>query len=137
MQITSPLTFSNMNLNLKISLSIFIETYPLNSFLALFYPETHPTSLEMSFLGFGSQPQISSEQKIAAAEAELDMITTMFNQLLDSCYRKCFDKNITDENLSQNESLCIDRCVTKYFEANVKVSESMQSVGNSGALARK
>ncbi|CAI8507424.1 Mitochondrial import inner membrane translocase subunit Tim10 [Pichia kudriavzevii] len=91
----------------------------------------------MSFLGFGSQPQISSEQKIAAAEAELDMITTMFNQLLDSCYRKCFDKNITDENLSQNESLCIDRCVTKYFEANVKVSESMQSVGNSGALARK
>lgn len=91
----------------------------------------------MSFLGFGSQPQISTEQKIAAAEAELDMITTMFNSLLDSCYRKCFDKNYTSEELTQNESLCVDRCVSKYFAANVKVSESMQAVGKSGVLAGK
>lgn len=91
----------------------------------------------MSFLGFGSQPQISSEQKIAAAEAELDMITTMFNQLLDSCYRKCFDKTYADSSLTTNESLCIDRCVSKYFDANVKVGETMQEVGKSGVLARK
>ncbi|GMM28222.1 protein transporter [Martiniozyma asiatica (nom. inval.)] len=91
----------------------------------------------MSFLGFGSQPQISSEQKLAAAEAELDMITTMFNQLLDSCHRKCFDKNYDSSNLSTTESLCIDRCVSKYFEANVKVGESMQEIGKSGMLARK
>ncbi|KAG0680089.1 protein transporter tim10 [Pichia californica] len=82
----------------------------------------------MSFLGFGSQPQISTEQKIAAAEAELDMITTMFNSLLDSCYRKCFDKNYQTEDLTQNESLCVDRCVS---------NESMQSVGKSGVLAGK
>lgn len=35
----------------------------------------------MSFLGFGgSSPQISSEAKLKAAEAELDMVTAMFNQ---------------------------------------------------------
>lgn len=91
----------------------------------------------MSFLGFGSQPQLSTEQKISAAEAELDMITTMFNQLLGSCYSKCFDKSYTTQELTQNESLCVDRCVSKYFAANVKVSESMQTVGKTGALANK
>jgi import inner membrane translocase subunit TIM10 len=33
----------------------------------------------MSFL-FGGAPQPSSAQKIAAAEAELDMVTDMFNR---------------------------------------------------------
>jgi hypothetical protein len=61
----------------------------------------------------------------------------MFNQLLDSCYRKCFDKKYDSEDLTQNESLCVDRCVSKYFAANVKVSESMQTVGKSGVLQQK
>ncbi|KAG7877723.1 hypothetical protein KL905_004348 [Ogataea polymorpha] len=92
----------------------------------------------MSFLGFGGgAPQISSEQKIQAAEAELDMVTTMFNQLVDSCHKKCFDRNYAEGDLTKNESLCIDRCVSKYFDANVKVGESMQSLGKSGTLNRK
>ncbi|QPG73599.1 protein transporter tim10 [Brettanomyces nanus] len=94
----------------------------------------------MSFFGLGggnsNTPQLSSEQKITAAENELDMVTTMFNSLLDSCYRKCFDKNYDNGDLTKNESLCIDRCVVKYFAANVKVGESMQELGKSGSLGR-
>lgn len=93
----------------------------------------------MSFFGLGGgskQPEISSEQKIKAAENELDMVTTMFNHLLDSCYRKCFDKRYDTGDLTKDESVCIDRCVTKYFAANVKVGESMQDLGKSGALGR-
>jgi import inner membrane translocase subunit TIM10 len=33
----------------------------------------------MSFL-FGGQPKMSSEQKLAAAETEVDMIADMFNR---------------------------------------------------------
>ncbi|VEU21673.1 DEKNAAC102791 [Brettanomyces naardenensis] len=94
----------------------------------------------MSFFGLGGgnagAPQLSSEQKIKAAENELDMVTRMFNQLLDSCYRKCFDKNYDNGELTKNESLCVDRCVTKYFAANVKVGESMQELGQNGNLGR-
>lgn len=93
----------------------------------------------MSFFGLGgsnSTPQLSSDEKIKAAESELDMVTTMFNQLLDSCYRKCFDKGYDSGDLSKNESLCVDRCVSKYFAANVKVGETMQDLGSSGALGK-
>ena len=42
----------------------------------------------MSFLGFGGgQPQLSSQQKIQAAEAELDLVTDMFNKLVNNCYK--------------------------------------------------
>ncbi|ODV97858.1 hypothetical protein PACTADRAFT_83261 [Pachysolen tannophilus NRRL Y-2460] len=89
----------------------------------------------MSFLGFGGQPQLTSEQKIQGAEAELDLVTNMFNKLVETCHSKCIASNkYTDGNLDKTESLCIDRCVAKYFETNVKVGENMQSMGKSGAL---
>lgn len=84
----------------------------------------------MSFLGLGGAPKISSEQKIQAAEAELDMVTDMFNRLVDTCYHKCISGGYSAGDLSSNESLCIDRCVSKYFDANIKVGEHMQKVGN-------
>lgn len=34
----------------------------------------------MSFLGFGARPPPSSAEKIAAAEAEIEMVSNMFNQ---------------------------------------------------------
>ncbi|CDK24329.1 unnamed protein product [Kuraishia capsulata CBS 1993] len=77
----------------------------------------------MSFFGLGSSPSLSSEAKIKAAESELDMVTTMFNQLVDSCHKKCFEKSYVDGELTKTETTCIDRCVAKYFEANVKVGE--------------
>ncbi|KAL7267485.1 protein transporter tim10 [Rhizina undulata] len=81
----------------------------------------------MSFLGFG-QPQPSSAQKIAAAEQELEMVTDMFNRLTQSCTKKCIPKEYKDSELNKGESVCLDRCVSKFFEINLKVSEHMQSM---------
>ncbi|KAH3680469.1 hypothetical protein WICMUC_000309 [Wickerhamomyces mucosus] len=89
----------------------------------------------MSFLGLGGAPQVSSEAKIQAAEAELDLVTDMFNRLVDNCHQKCITKGYSEGDLNKNESLCIDRCVAKYFEVNVKVGENMQKLGSSGAFA--
>ncbi|QLQ80626.1 hypothetical protein HG537_0D06270 [Torulaspora globosa] len=85
----------------------------------------------MSFLGFGgnAQPQLSSQQKIQAAEAELDLVTDMFNKLVDNCHKKCITAGYSEGELNKNESNCLDRCVAKYFETNVKVGEHMQQMG--------
>ncbi|KAH3683946.1 hypothetical protein WICPIJ_005079 [Wickerhamomyces pijperi] len=91
----------------------------------------------MSFLGLGGAPTVTSDAKIQAAEAELDLVTDMFNRLVDNCHNKCINKsNYAEGDLSKNESLCLDRCVAKYFEVNVKVGENMQKMGQSFAASR-
>ncbi|KAL6451559.1 TIM10 Mitochondrial import inner membrane translocase subunit TIM10 [Candida maltosa Xu316] len=80
----------------------------------------------------GASPQISSQQKLQAAEAELDMVTGMFNALVSQCHTKCINKAYNESDLNKQESLCLDRCVSKYFETNVQVGENMQKLGQSG-----
>ncbi|KAL2868827.1 Tim10/DDP family zinc finger protein [Aspergillus lucknowensis] len=79
----------------------------------------------MSFL-FGGAPKMSSEQKISAAETEVEMISDMFNRLTDSCTKKCIPADYRESDLNKGESVCLDRCVAKFFEVNIKVSEKMQ-----------
>jgi import inner membrane translocase subunit TIM10 len=78
----------------------------------------------MSFLGFGGAPQPTSAQKIAAAETELEMVTDMFNRLSNSCTKKCIPMDYKEGELNKGESVCLDRCVSKFFEVNIKVSTS-------------
>lgn len=85
-------------------------------------------------LGGAAAPQISSQQKLQAAEAELDMVTGMFNALVSQCHTKCISKNYDESDVTKQEALCLDRCVSKYFETNVQVGENMQRLGQTGAL---
>ncbi|KAM3425031.1 Mitochondrial import inner membrane translocase subunit [Cercospora zeina] len=85
----------------------------------------------MSFLGFGGRPQPSSAEKIAAAEAEIEMVGNMFNQLVETCTKKCIPNNYREGDLNKGESVCLDRCVAKFFEVNIKVSEKMQGEAQS------
>jgi import inner membrane translocase subunit TIM10 len=81
----------------------------------------------MSFLGLGGNPGAGGNQvnqmKVEAAEAELDMVSDMFNRLVDSCHQKCIKEKYNESELNKSESLCLDRCVEKYFEVNTKVGE--------------
>lgn len=79
----------------------------------------------MSFLGLGGTPNSGNVNplKIEAAEAELDMVSDMFNRLVDSCHAKCILNKYSEGGLNKQESLCLDRCVAKYFEVNTKVGE--------------
>lgn len=82
--------------------------------------------------GLGGAPQATSQQKIQAAEAELDMVTGMFNSLVEQCHAKCINKTYAEGDVTKQEALCLDRCVAKYFETNVQVGENMQKLGQSG-----
>ncbi|KAJ5636745.1 mitochondrial import inner membrane translocase subunit tim10 [Penicillium longicatenatum] len=79
----------------------------------------------MSFL-FGGQPKMSSEMKLAQAETEVEMISDMFNRLNESCTKKCVPVDYREGDLNKGESVCLDRCVSKFFDVNIKVSEKMQ-----------
>jgi import inner membrane translocase subunit TIM10 len=63
-----------------------------------------------------------------------------------SCHNKCVSPRYAEPDLNKGESVCIDRCVAKFFEVNKKVrrclsaldvvingwqvGEKLQSVGN-------
>uniref|UniRef100_A0A0D6R872 Mitochondrial import inner membrane translocase subunit n=1 Tax=Araucaria cunninghamii TaxID=56994 RepID=A0A0D6R872_ARACU len=90
----------------------------------------------MSFLFGGGRPQLSSEEKIANAETEVEMVSDMFSRLTQSCLKKCIPADYREADLNKAESVCLDRCVAKFFEVNVKVSEKMQqqaAAGGAGA----
>ncbi|KAI9665414.1 MAG: protein transporter tim10 [Alyxoria varia] len=79
----------------------------------------------MSFL-FGAKPP-SSEERLEAAETEIAMVQEMYNKLTASCLSKCVPKEYREGDLNKGESVCLDRCVSKYMQANMKISEKMQA----------
>ena len=86
--------------------------------------------------------------------SRLDMITDVFNRLvscvthlsiqlyrfcsfttLRSCHAKCISSRYAEGDLNKGESVCIDRCVSKFFEVNKKVGEKLQAMGASAGGA--
>ena len=55
-----------------------------------------------------------------------DVLIFYFVRLVQSCSKKCLDNTFREADLNKGESVCLDRCVAKFFEVNVKVSEKMQ-----------
>lgn len=58
-------------------------------------------------------------------------------RLVQSCTQKCIPSEYREGELNKGESVCLDRCVSKFFEVNFKVSEKMQgeAAGRAGAGA--
>ena len=48
------------------------------------------------------------------------------SRLTSSCLKKCIPADYREAELNKAESVCLDRCVAKFFEVNMKVSEKMQ-----------
>ncbi|EJT98583.1 hypothetical protein DACRYDRAFT_36407, partial [Dacryopinax primogenitus] len=79
----------------------------------------------------GGMPAQSANLDVAVAE--LDMITDVFNRIVSSCHSKCINPRYAEADLNKGESVCIDRCVAKFFEVNKKVGERMQTMGGAAA----
>ncbi len=110
----------------------------------------------MSYLFGAGRPQPTSAEKLAAAETEVEMVSDMLNRylpllqqapnhsdflfypppaistnispssLIQSCTKKCIPPDYREPDLNKGESVCLDRCVSKFFDVNMKVSEKMQ-----------
>jgi len=48
------------------------------------------------------------------------------HRLATSCTSKCLPKDYREADLNKGESVCIDRCVAKYMDVNIKIGEKMQ-----------
>jgi import inner membrane translocase subunit TIM10 len=48
------------------------------------------------------------------------------HSLTESCTKKCVPADYREGDLNKGESVCLDRCVSKFFDVNIKVSEKMQ-----------
>ncbi|KAJ1643952.1 protein transporter tim10 [Coemansia erecta] len=69
--------------------------------------------------------QMDPNAQLAAAEQEMEMVTDMFARLGELCNKKCLIQRYSDEELTKAEAVCIDRCVTKYFQVNREVSDKL------------
>ncbi|KAG2080693.1 Tim10/DDP family zinc finger-domain-containing protein [Suillus cothurnatus] len=87
----------------------------------------------MSFLGRGGPSPAGgvNHERIEMAVNEIDMVSDVFNRIVSSCHAKCISPRYAEGDLNKGESVCIDRCVAKFFEVNKKVGEKMQSAGAS------
>ncbi|KAI0343913.1 hypothetical protein BDW22DRAFT_1300497, partial [Trametopsis cervina] len=91
----------------------------------------------MSFLGGGRggvAPGSINQERVEMALQELDMVTDVFNRLVSACHAKCVSSRYAEGDLNKGESVCIDRCVSKFFEVNKKVGDKLQTMG-AGAAA--
>ena len=60
------------------------------------------------------------------AQTEMEMYQVLFTKLTSSCFNKCASRKHKDPDLQLGEMSCIDRCVSKYMEAQEKVGVVLQ-----------
>lgn len=68
---------------------------------------------------------------------QLEMVTDTFNKLVSSCHAKCISQRFAEPDLNKGESVCIDRCVSKFFLVNKAVSNEAESASLSSAKAKE
>jgi len=69
------------------------------------------------------------------AVTELDTVTDFFNRMVSSCHSKCINARYAEADLNKGESVCIDRCVSKFNLVQKLVGEKLQNRGNAAAAS--
>ncbi|KAF9192861.1 protein transporter tim10 [Haplosporangium sp. Z 767] len=86
----------------------------------------------MSFFMNNAANQSVNMQNMAMAEQELEMVSDLFNRIVSSCHQKCIPKTYIEGDLNKGEAVCIDRCVSKFFEVNKSVGTKLQQMSGAG-----
>ncbi|KAF9915256.1 protein transporter tim10 [Lobosporangium transversale] len=86
----------------------------------------------MSFFMNSAANQTVNMQNMAMAEQELEMVSDLFNRIVSSCHQKCIPKTYIEGDLNKGEAVCIDRCVSKFFEVNKSVGTKLQQMSGAG-----
>ncbi|KAG0041574.1 protein transporter tim10 [Gryganskiella cystojenkinii] len=86
----------------------------------------------MSFFMNNAANQTVNMQNMAMAEQELEMVSDLFNRIVSSCHQKCIPKTYIEGDLNKGEAVCIDRCVSKFFEVNKTIGTKLQQMSGAG-----
>lgn len=83
------------------------------------------------FIGNSSQYSnvLVNPEKIRLAEVQFSSTAATFNRIISTCAKKCINHEYGEGELATGEGSCVDRCVSKYFQANIAVGTEFQQRG--------
>jgi len=79
----------------------------------------------MSF--FGGAPE-TGPSALSVAKIEAEMFADLFNKMSVTCFKKCVVRHAS-QDMTVGEMSCVDRCVSKYMQAQEKVEGVLKAVG--------
>jgi len=56
-------------------------------------------------------------------------------RMTNSCHKKCVPPKYHEADLTKGESICIDRCVAKYFDIHDRVGKKLTAISTAQAQA--
>ncbi|AOW03222.1 Tim10/DDP family zinc finger-domain-containing protein [Yarrowia lipolytica] len=83
----------------------------------------------MSLYSMGMNSQEVDPARMQMAELEMESLTALFDSLMNTCRSKCIPAEYGEGEINKGESVCIDRCVNKYFTANLKIGQIFRDKG--------
>ncbi|ODV74320.1 Tim12p CYBJADRAFT_167008 [Cyberlindnera jadinii NRRL Y-1542] len=84
----------------------------------------------MSYLLGNMMNQMEADpEKVKFAEVQFDAMNTTFNTMLRTCQSKCIPDEYGEAELNKGETVCVDRCVKKFFKANLAMGRYVQAKG--------
>ncbi|KAI9229157.1 MAG: mitochondrial import inner membrane translocase subunit tim10 [Piptocephalis tieghemiana] len=86
--------------------------------------------------GLSRGNQSVDEAKIAMAEQQMNMFTDIFERMSSLCQAKCISTKYTDSDLTKGESVCTDRCVSKYFQVGTMIDKKFVAKSEAEAAMR-
>lgn len=73
-------------------------------------------------------PGMDPSKMQMVADLEIEMMADMYNRMTSACHKKCVPPKYRDPDLSKGESVCIDRCVSKYLEIHERIGKKLTAI---------
>ncbi|KAL7671671.1 hypothetical protein ACOME3_006570 [Neoechinorhynchus agilis] len=54
---------------------------------------------------------------------EIEMMQDLYTRVVRTCHSKCIGGRYYDQELSKGQSICVDRCVSKFIEVHDRVGK--------------
>ncbi|CAF0919126.1 unnamed protein product [Brachionus calyciflorus] len=80
--------------------------------------------------------QLTQQQLQVASEIEIEMMQDLYTRMTNSCHKKCIPPKYHENDLTKGESVCIDRCVAKYFEIHDRVGKKLTALSTQQAQSQ-
>jgi import inner membrane translocase subunit TIM10 len=72
--------------------------------------------------------QLDPSKLQLVTDLEIEMMADMYNRMTSSCHKKCIPPKYRDSELTKGESVCIDRCVSKFLDLHERIGKKLTTM---------